>query len=103
MIVLRSKQPRNVDVVIFDKTGTLTEGKFGVVGISTEGLPEERALALAAAIESDSEHLIARAIRREAESRQVELPIVDQFWQSRVVEFKLFSKESPSMWVGRNF
>lgn len=70
---------RNVDVVIFDKTGTLTEGKFGVVGISTEGLPEERALALAAAIESDSEHLIARAIRREAESRQVELPIVDQF------------------------
>src|SRR5215216_6368645 len=48
---------RNIDVVVFDKTGTLTEGKFGVVGISSEGWDEERALALAAAIEGDSEHL----------------------------------------------
>jgi len=70
---------RNIDVVIFDKTGTLTEGKFGVVGISTDGWQEDSALALAAAIESDSEHLIARAIRNEAESRQIALPIVSQF------------------------
>jgi len=55
---------RNIDVVVFDKTGTLTEGKFGVVGTSiSEGWDENRALALAAAIEGDSEHLIARAIR----------------------------------------
>lgn len=70
---------RNIDVVIFDKTGTLTEGKFGVVGISTDGWQEDSALALAAAIESDSEHLIARAIRNEAESRQIALPTVSQF------------------------
>ena len=44
-----------IDTVIFDKTGTLTEGRFGVVGIKTAAnLSEEEALALAAAIEGDS-------------------------------------------------
>src|SRR5574341_2391834 len=71
---------RNIDVVVFDKTGTLTEGKFGVVGISTsQGWDEDRALALAAAIEGDSEHLIARAIRNAADSRKVALPKVGNF------------------------
>ena len=61
---------RDINVVVFDKTGTLTEGKFGVVGILTEGWDEDRALALAAAIEGDSEHLIARAIRNASNSRK---------------------------------
>ncbi len=67
-------------MVVFDKTGTLTEGKFGVVGIETTGsLSEEDALALAAAIESDSEHTIARGIRKSAEERQLSLPAVSDF------------------------
>jgi Cu2+-exporting ATPase len=71
---------RNIDVVIFDKTGTLTEGKFGVVGISTsEGWDENRALALASAIEGDSEHLIARAIRNASDSRKTGLPTISSF------------------------
>ena len=62
-------------LVIFDKTGTLTEGEFGVVGIETaDGRSEEQALALAAAIEGDSEHTIARGIRRSAEERKLSLP-----------------------------
>ena len=53
---------RDIDVVIFDKTGTLTQGRFGVVAVAgAEGWDEDRALALAAALEGDSEHLIARA------------------------------------------
>ena len=61
----RSRRRAEVDTVIFDKTGTLTEGKFGVVGMAAaEGWDEERALALAAAVEGDSEHPIARGIRR---------------------------------------
>jgi Cu2+-exporting ATPase len=61
---------REIDTVIFDKTGTLTEGQFGVVGMATsDGLDEDRALALATAVEGDSEHLIARGIRRAAEER----------------------------------
>ena len=63
---------REIDTVIFDKTGTLTEGAFGVVDMATaEGWDADRALALAAAIEGDSEHLIARSIRSKAEERDV--------------------------------
>ncbi len=72
---------RNLDVVVFDKTGTLTEGKFGVVGIALadENDDENDALALAAAVEGDSEHLIAQAIRRAAEVRRLSLPQVKDF------------------------
>lgn len=52
---------RNIDVVLFDKTGTLTKGEQGVVDIITDGDKDELSQ-LAAAVESDSEHSIARAI-----------------------------------------
>ncbi|MEO8005949.1 MAG: heavy metal translocating P-type ATPase [Betaproteobacteria bacterium] len=48
--------------VVFDKTGTLTEGRFGVVATTPQaGIGFEQALALAAALERDSEHPIATA------------------------------------------
>ena len=71
---------RNIDVVVFDKTGTLTKGEFGVVGISTtDRWDENRALALAAAVEGDSEHLIARAIRNASDERKTGLPTIGNF------------------------
>lgn len=70
---------RDINVVVFDKTGTLTEGKFGVVGIETEGWDEDRALGLAAAIEGDSEHLIARAIRNASNSRKADPLTISNF------------------------
>ncbi len=71
---------RELDTVIFDKTGTLTSGLFGVVGIQvSEGWSEDQALALAAALEGDSEHLIAQAIRRSAEEKSLQLPQVYEF------------------------
>lgn len=71
---------RDIDIVVFDKTGTLTEGKFGVVDIAVnKGWNENDALALAAAIESDSEHLIAQAIRKAAQDRGLTLPSVSEF------------------------
>ncbi|MCJ7623783.1 MAG: copper-translocating P-type ATPase [Anaerolineaceae bacterium] len=77
---LALEQARNINIVIFDKTGTLTMGEFGVVGIATEnGWEADRALALAAAIEGDSEHTIARGIRRTAEVRGLSLPEVSGF------------------------
>ncbi|MBX2997993.1 MAG: copper-translocating P-type ATPase [Caldilineaceae bacterium] len=70
---LAMEEARHVDVVIFDKTGTLTKGSHGVVSIATaEGVDESNALALAAAIEGDSEHMIARGIRSAAEERNGE-------------------------------
>jgi len=71
---------REIDIVIFDKTGTLTQGQFGVVDMSTaDGWDSDRALALAAALESDSEHLIAQAIRRFARDRKLVIPPVSNF------------------------
>ncbi|MBI1256426.1 MAG: heavy metal translocating P-type ATPase [Chloroflexi bacterium] len=64
---------REINTVVFDKTGTLTEGRFGVVGIATaDGWDETRALSLAAALEGDSEHPIARGIRDEAQKRKAQ-------------------------------
>jgi Cu2+-exporting ATPase len=77
---LALEEAREIDTVIFDKTGTLTEGRFGVVDIATaDGLGEEDALALTAAVEGDSEHTIARGIRRAAEERGLSLPDVSDF------------------------
>ena len=71
---------REIDVVIFDKTGTLTQGQFGVVDIATaDDWDSDRALALAAALESDSEHLIAQAIRRFARDRKLVIPPISNF------------------------
>jgi Cu2+-exporting ATPase len=50
-----------------DKTGTLTKGEPEVTELSADGLSSEEVLALAAAVERDSEHPLAEAIVREAE------------------------------------
>ncbi len=77
---LALEEARNIDVVIFDKTGTLTEGQFGVVGMATaEEWDENRALAVATAVEGDSEHLIAQGIRRKAEERKIPAVSVSDF------------------------
>lgn len=60
---LALERMRTVDVVLFDKTGTLTQGRHQVTGVvATTGTSEEELLALAAAVEADSEHPVARAI-----------------------------------------
>jgi Cu2+-exporting ATPase len=83
---LALEEAREIDTVIFDKTGTLTEGRFGVVDIATAdsvpgslGMGEEEALAWTAAVEGDSEHTIARGLRRAAEERELSLPKVSDF------------------------
>ncbi len=77
---LALESARDINVVIFDKTGTLTQGQFGVVDVATaDGWDSDRALALAAALESDSEHLIAQAIRRFARDRKLTLPSISNF------------------------
>lgn len=57
------ERARNTDVFVFDKTGTLTEGRFGVSDVVPLGdRDENEVLALAAALESRSEHPIAVGI-----------------------------------------
>ncbi len=51
------------DLVVFDKTGTLTERCARVSGVaSVPDVPEDRVLAMASAVETESEHPIALAI-----------------------------------------
>ena len=77
---LAMETARDIDTVIFDKTGTLTKGEFAVVSAATvDGWDENRTLALAAALEGDSEHTIARGVRRSAEERGLVLPDVREF------------------------
>src|SRR5258706_14280161 len=59
---LALERARNLDLVIFDKTGTLTRGQPAVAGIWTSAADEARVLQLAASVEADSEHPLARAI-----------------------------------------
>jgi Cu2+-exporting ATPase len=66
---LALERMRNVDVVLFDKTGTLTKGSHRLTGIATVEGEEDRILSLAAAVEADSEHPLARAIVTAAQER----------------------------------
>jgi Cu2+-exporting ATPase len=64
------EEARNLNAIVFDKTGTLTRGEHRVVAIlTTGGVPEDDALRLAAAVERDSEHPVARAVVATAEER----------------------------------
>ena len=56
----------HIDTVVMDKTGTLTRGEPEVTDIVTAGMTEEELLALAAAVEAESEHPLAQAIARRA-------------------------------------
>ncbi len=69
---------RNIDVVLFDKTGTLTKGEQGVVDIVALGDKKEL-LQLAAAVEDESEHPIARAVVLFAKKQEFSIPKASGF------------------------
>jgi len=74
------EEARLLNTVIFDKTGTLTLGEFRVVGLTVaDGMSSDAALRIAAAIERESEHPIARGIVRSAEERGLQLPVAEDF------------------------
>ncbi|MBU2857566.1 HAD family hydrolase, partial [Acidithiobacillus ferrooxidans] len=67
----------HVDTLIFDKTGTLAQGRPALVD---QGAPDSaKALRLAAALESASEHPLGRAIVTAAGERGIHLPTVKNF------------------------
>ena len=72
------QQASNLDTLVFDKTGTLTEGHPQVVAIHTfNDVSEQQALEWAAALETGSNHPLARAILQRAEG--LTLATVNQF------------------------
>jgi len=67
---LALERARNLDVVVFDKTGTLTRGAPALSGVMVApGVREDDLFSRAAAVESDSEHPLAKVIVAEARRR----------------------------------
>ncbi|MBA2276572.1 MAG: copper-translocating P-type ATPase [Chloroflexia bacterium] len=76
---LALERMREVDTELFDKTGTLTRGEHAVSAIAALDGDEDQLLALAAAVEADSEHPLARAIVRAAGERNLTRPAATDF------------------------
>jgi Cu+-exporting ATPase len=69
-----------VDTLLVDKTGTLTEGKPAVTRIVATGdFNEDQLLALAASLETGSEHPLAHAILTAAQEKHLPLEKVEDF------------------------
>jgi Cu2+-exporting ATPase len=75
---LALERMRSVDIVLFDKTGTLTKGSHRVSAVTAVDGDPTGLLALTAAVESDSEHPLARAIVTAARD-QGDMPIATEF------------------------
>jgi Cu2+-exporting ATPase len=71
---LALERARTLDTVIFDKTGTLTKGEPVLVDAS-----DDEVLRLAAAVEADSEHPLARAIVEGARARGLDVVAASRF------------------------
>jgi Cu2+-exporting ATPase len=69
---LALERARTLDTVIFDKTGTLTRGEPVLVDVAAGSADVDRVLGLAASVEADSEHPLARAIVDAARQRGIE-------------------------------
>jgi len=77
---LALERAKDLDVVIFDKTGTLTRGEPVLAAVAAApGVEEEELLGLAAAVEADSEHPLARAIVEGARRRGIRSPAASGF------------------------
>jgi Cu2+-exporting ATPase len=76
---LALERMRTVGTVLFDKTGTLTKGAPAVIDTAAGSGDERELLLLAAAVEADSEHPLARAVVAAARRHNLDLPSVSQF------------------------
>ncbi|HEX6306638.1 MAG TPA: heavy metal translocating P-type ATPase [Longimicrobiales bacterium] len=94
------EEARGLDAVVFDKTGTLTLGEHRVVALqAVEPDGAREALRLAAAVEQDSEHPLARALLATAAERGIDLPAAQDF--EAVAGHGVRARvEGRSLWVG---
>src|SRR5436853_6198205 len=100
---LALERARNLDMVIFDKTGTLTLGAPAVSDVAAApGITEGALIGQAAAVESNSEHPLAKAIVAEAKRRGVAQLSATNFealpgrWAKALVEGKSVEVGGPS-------
>ena len=68
-----------INVVLLDKTGTITKGEPAVTDIISVGMEEKEIVAYAAALESESEHPLAKAVVKKAKEMKVKSLTVSGF------------------------
>ncbi len=87
---------RKITVLVFDKTGTLTLGEFSVVRFDSlsESYSRDEVLAIAAALEQNSEHPIATGIMEKAKQLKLSLPAISEF-------NAITGKGIQAMWSGK--
>ncbi len=75
------EEMRNIKAVIFDKTGTLTEGKLKLSQVNTldENYSEEDIVKIAASLENQSSHPIAKAVVEYADENNIIFDFVEDF------------------------
>lgn len=73
------EQAGQLDIIVFDKTGTITAGTPAVTDILGLGMTDQALLAIAASLESGSEHPLGQAILRSARSQNLNLSAVSAF------------------------
>jgi Cu2+-exporting ATPase len=79
---LALERMRTVDAVLFDKTGTLTKGTPALIDLAAvddTGAGRSQLLALAGAVEADSEHPLAKAIVTAAKADSKSVPVASDF------------------------
>ena len=86
------EQAARVNQVVFDKTGTLTRGVPEVIGVEVLAGDPDRLLARVAVVEALSEHPLAGAVVRAAQSLTAGLPAAR--------DFRMQPGQGASAWVG---
>jgi len=95
------ERAEKVTCILTDKTGTLTEGKPAVVEcLPAEGIDADTLLARAAAVESQSEHPLARAVFEKAREKKLEIPKADHF-ESKTGDGVQGTVEGEPVFVGK--
>ena len=74
---------RRVDTVVLDKTGTVTTGRMEVAAVCGAGVSEDEVTAYAAAVESGSEHPVARAVVAAGNAGSLDVPGIADFRNER--------------------
>ena len=69
----------NTDVILLDKTGTITKGIPSVVEIKLNEIEEREFISIAASLEKNSEHPLARAIVRYADEKNIKYTDAQNF------------------------
>lgn len=73
------EKAEKVTHILTDKTGTLTEGKPKVVSFFANGVPDDELIQIAASLEQNSEHPLARAIMEFSAERKVSALNIEGF------------------------